>query len=403
MLPPDEQQILDTALLESDQLLARSLRDDQQRRRKRIIWLSTLLIGGVAMATLVWFLMMGLSATSVTRADATEALDLSREGWQLWQQREFANAEEKFSKSVKLNPKDADAWNGLGWAQFNGGRSAAAVNSFEKCVKLSPKHPAGLNGLGQIYLMWGELGPAEKYLKKAAPNAPAAWYGLARLYLIQGDFKKAKPWVERLAEDPNNAEAQRMLEAVKNEKLPEDLKIMLQPAGKPADAKEGEVDEAKTESEQTSADEKELSSLPQDEFSEWREQLTSAGEDSRWYVGANFGKTLSALPGDEAYQILQPCWSEIADSVRPQILKGFSPGMMGNKKMNSQFFNVMNLGMSDPEHKVREFAATYLEMQGLPNYANDLEGYAKWWESNKDRPAKEIVKRIKLQVSDFVK
>lgn len=195
------------------------------------------------MTTLMWFLMMGLSATTVTRADANEAQQLSKEGWQLWQQRNFSAAEDKFAESVQLNPKDADAWNGLGWSQFNGGRSSEAVKSFKQCVKLSPKHAAGLNGLGQIYLMWGELGPAEKYLKKAAPNAPAAWYGLARLYLIKGDFKKAKPWVERLAEDPNNAEAQRMLEAVKNEELPEDLQIMLQPAGKPEGVEVEEVAE----------------------------------------------------------------------------------------------------------------------------------------------------------------
>ncbi|TWU30276.1 tetratricopeptide repeat protein [Bythopirellula polymerisocia] len=244
-LPRDEQEILDSALLESDQLLVRSLHDDQQRRRKRILWLSVILVGGVAMTTVLWFIMTGLTAATVSRADVNEAQQLSKEGWQLWQKQQFADAEEKFAKSVELNPKDADAWNGLGWTQFNGGRSTEAIKAFEQCVKLKPKHPAGLNGLGQIYLMWGELPQAEKYLKKAAPNAPAAWYGLARLYLIQGDFKKAKPWVERLAQDPNNVEAQRMLEAVKNEKLPEDLKIMLQPAGKPEVTEE--VEEEKTE------------------------------------------------------------------------------------------------------------------------------------------------------------
>ncbi len=190
------------------------------------------------MTTLLWLIMTGLSTVTVSKADAGAAQQLSKEGWQLWQKQQFADAEEKFAKSVELNPKDADAWNGLGWTQFNGGRSGKAIKAFKQCVKLSPKHAAGLNGLGQIYLMWGELDQAETYLKKAAPNAPAAWYGLARLYLLQGNFKKAKPWVERLAQDSNNLEAQQMLEAIKTEKLPEDLQIMLQPAGKPEDAQE---------------------------------------------------------------------------------------------------------------------------------------------------------------------
>lgn len=349
------------------------------------------------MSTLLWLVMTGLTTVTVSRADVNEAQQLSKEGWQFWQKQQFADAEEKFTKSVELNPKDADAWNGLGWTQFNSGQSAEAVKTFKQCVKLKPKHPAGLNGLGQIYLMWGDLPQAEKYLKKAAPQAPAAWFGLARLYLIQGDFKKAKPWVERLAEDPNNAEAQRMLEAVKNQELPEDLKIMLQPAGKPEGA------EAESDTEEPTTDESaQATSGAGDEFAQWRDQLTSAGESSKWFVGANFGKTLAALPGDEAFRILEPCWSEIADSVRPQLLKGFSPGMMGNEKMNRSFFDVMHLGMSDPKPTVREYASTYLEMQGLPNFANNQEGYAKWWEANKDRSAEEIVKENNLPVLEFV-
>ena len=593
------------------------------------------------MTTILWLVMTGLTTVTVSSADVNEAQQLSKEGWQLWQKQQFADAEEKFTESVELNPKDADAWNGLGWTQFNGGHSTEAIKAFEQCVKLKPKHPAGLNGLGQIYLMWGDLSQAEKYLKKAAPNAPAAWYGLARLYLIKGDFKKAKPWVERLAEDPNNAEAKQMREAVKNEKLPEDLRIMLEPAGKPKDVDtESEQPKHKDKSSSKAAaaledlrrtiicydlsfdqvlsdslskyDEGRLELFPtntswpeglmanlvrgqgnrvealkvdgdaksylenksgtfefteplsaplrvdnyqtllfldgisesgsilidsyaliyclgdvegiinsqsysttivrgnvsgrlrnasyghwvifgkftgkyeqessgtlrilggfdgdiklskrakvylggktlasalerihgtgtvyleesdlepgehklgtltvivgdtpkrqqggaededqvettqavqeKDDFADWRGQLTSAGEDSPWYVGANFGKTLAALPGDEAFRILKPCWSQIADSVRPQILKGFTPGMMGNKKMNTSFFDVMHLGMTDPNPKVQQYAATYLEMQGLPNFADDPEAYAEWLEFNKNRPAKQIVEMAK--------
>jgi hypothetical protein len=84
-LPADEQKILDTALLESDQLLARSLHDDQQRRRRRTMWLSILLIGGVAMTTLVWAILSGLLAVTVpSAADIKQSQELSQEGWQLW-------------------------------------------------------------------------------------------------------------------------------------------------------------------------------------------------------------------------------------------------------------------------------------------------------------------------------
>ncbi len=51
----NEQQILDTALQESDQLLARSLHDDERRRkRKRLLWLSVLVLG-VVLASVIAF------------------------------------------------------------------------------------------------------------------------------------------------------------------------------------------------------------------------------------------------------------------------------------------------------------------------------------------------------------
>ena len=64
---------------------------------------------------------------------------------------------------------------------------------------------------------------------------------------------------------------------------------------------------------------------------------------------------------------------------------------MGNKKMHPRFFDVMHLGMSDPDSEVREYAAVYINMQGLPDFTNDQAGYANWRKQNKDRTANEIV------------
>jgi tetratricopeptide (TPR) repeat protein len=254
-LPADEQRILDTALLDSDQLLARTLYGDQLRRRRRIAWLLILLCGGVAMTMFLWAIMTGMFAVTTAQVDIEQANKLSQEGWQLWQQGNPIAAVEKFTQSTELNPKNADTWNGLGWSQFSSGDSIAAEKSFQRCVKLSPKHPAGLNGLGQIYLMWKEYPKAEKYLKQAAPQATAAWYGLARLYLLQGDFKKAKPWAERFAaEDPANKQGQQMLKAAENEKLEEDLRILLEPPGKPDSGESAESQAETTPQAETTQD-----------------------------------------------------------------------------------------------------------------------------------------------------
>jgi tetratricopeptide (TPR) repeat protein len=250
-IPEDEQTILDTALRESDQLLARSLQDDQRRRRWRYIWLFVLVIGGVVVSTVATAIMLGwLVLTGPVVAESPDesikvekestmdrveqAEELATAGWQLWKERQFSAAAEKFEAALKLDPEAANAWNGLGWSRFNGGESEQALAAFEKCVALQPRHPAALNGLGQVYLMWKQYDEAEKYLLLAAPQAPAAWYGLARLNLLQERFAEAKPWVEKIAaQDPGDESVQRMLKAVAAGKLDDDLRRAIEPPGKP--------------------------------------------------------------------------------------------------------------------------------------------------------------------------
>lgn len=260
-LAEDEQLLLDTALQESDQLLARSLHDDQRRRRWRQVWLSVLVLGVVVMSTVtVGFLSGWLVLTGQVFADAQDktgsgekdsvvdqveqAEDLSAAGWQLWKERDFSAAAKKFESAVKLDPKSANAWNGLGWSRFNGGESEQGLAAFEKCVALEPRHPAALNGLGQIHLMWKQYPEAEKYLLLAAPQAPASWYGLARLYLLEEKFAEAKPWVKKIAsQNPADESIKQMEKAVAEEKLDDDLRRLIEPPGKPkassADATRG--------------------------------------------------------------------------------------------------------------------------------------------------------------------
>jgi Tfp pilus assembly protein PilF len=133
---------------------------------------------------------------------------------------------------------------------------------------------------------------------------------------------------------------------------------------------------------------------------EWRERLLAVQEDDSWSVGAKIGMELVQIPGDRPYKILAASWRKIATSGRKQILKGFTPGMMGNKKVHPRFFDVMHLGMTDRDADVRSYAATYIEMQGLPNFKDDAKGYERWRKQNKDRTAKEIIENKEVEVSE---
>lgn len=162
-----------------------------------------------------------------------EAEALTKEGWQLWSQTFYGQAENKFAAAVALDPAAKDAWNGLGWSRFNGGEARSAVEAFENCLAIAPKHPGALNGLGQIALNDGDYPRAEKYLKQAAPQASAAWFGLARLYLLTGKYTAAERWITKARnEQPNDRLLEQMLAAAKDKKLPNELQQRLEPSGR---------------------------------------------------------------------------------------------------------------------------------------------------------------------------
>jgi len=160
----------------------------------------------------------------------TDAAQVSREGWTLWQSQRFPEAKAKFTRAVEAKPDDADSWNGLGWSSFNSGDLDGGSVAFERAIALEPKHGAALNGLGQIRLAQRKYAEAEEHLLKAAPNAPAAWYGLARLYLLQGKFDQAEKWAQRIV-DSGQADrvTHEMLKAARSKTLNEGLRITIEP------------------------------------------------------------------------------------------------------------------------------------------------------------------------------
>jgi Flp pilus assembly protein TadD len=64
----------------------------------------------------------GLNPMTAFGADKAKAAELTQQGWAHWQKGEIAEAIAKFDQAVKADPKNENAWNGLGWASFNSGK-----------------------------------------------------------------------------------------------------------------------------------------------------------------------------------------------------------------------------------------------------------------------------------------
>lgn len=131
--------------------------------------------------------------------------------------------------------------------------------------------------------------------------------------------------------------------------------------------------------------------LTQETRDEWITRLTSASENSRWYVGANLGRELSTLPGRWNVEILEACWQDIADSVRPQILKGFMPAFKKTDGVSDGLFDILDLARRDSSRTVRQFSQSYLGSLTLTFDVTDADAYAEWRQTHRDRTATEII------------
>jgi tetratricopeptide (TPR) repeat protein len=230
---PDEfeQVRLDSILADADPLLVAAIQNDERRRRRKFLTIG--IVGGLIMGSLIAIVLMMLvgpdGAQQVSPKDADRAAEVAAQAWQLWQQRDFARAGEKFEEALKIDPGNGVAWNGLGWAKLNGGDSDAAKKAFEKAIELDPQNGASLNGLGLIAYSRKEFARAEQ-IWLTATNAPAAWIGLAKMYLVQGKWDEAQKWAQKAADiDPADEFSQTLLTMARNKKVEEHQRRLIEP------------------------------------------------------------------------------------------------------------------------------------------------------------------------------
>jgi len=166
----------------------------------------------------------------VATPEQRAAAHLARRAWRLWNQRKLEEAEKLFKQAIEKDPRNSDAWNGLGWALQNQG-SKSAAGAFKKSIELDPKNSGALNGLGWAAKRADKIEEAIAWWKKsikAHKHASAAWNGLTRTYMEQGRYASAMAsYAAWLQADPHNKQAREGLAAARTK-----FKDVAQPAEK---------------------------------------------------------------------------------------------------------------------------------------------------------------------------
>ncbi|HXP61197.1 MAG TPA: tetratricopeptide repeat protein [Dongiaceae bacterium] len=114
-----------------------------------------------------------------------------RKGRRLNREKRFYEAIAAFEAAVALEPRYADAHNGLGVAHHGVGRVEAAVAAYRRALKIDPAHAKAHNNLGTAHMGRNEVGLAmAAYHRALGLNRfiPKFRVNLAFAQLLRGDF-----------------------------------------------------------------------------------------------------------------------------------------------------------------------------------------------------------------------
>ena len=123
---------------------------------------------GVLMATVLTACMSGtaMSADTSSITIQDQANDEMALGRQAIQNKNWTQAIASFKKAVAENPKNADAFNLLGYSHRALGKFDDAFAAYDKALAIDPKHKGALEYSGMGYLKTNQKAKAEAQLAK---------------------------------------------------------------------------------------------------------------------------------------------------------------------------------------------------------------------------------------------
>lgn len=114
-------------------------------------------------------------------------------------------AEENYSRALRLDPTQVEAYSGLGWLYYERSQYDVALVLFEKAYELEPGNPELADHVGWVHLLQKQPGIALDYFRQALEKEPYSdFYRVhlaAALYHL-GRFEDCQTTLELLAAEP---------------------------------------------------------------------------------------------------------------------------------------------------------------------------------------------------------
>ena len=85
---------------------------------------------------------------------------------------DFQRALALLQKVVQAEPRNADAWNYVGFSHRKLKQFDQSLAAYQKALAIDPEHRGANEYLGELYLMTGELGKAKERLAKLQSVCP---------------------------------------------------------------------------------------------------------------------------------------------------------------------------------------------------------------------------------------
>jgi Flp pilus assembly protein TadD len=115
---------------------------------------------------------MAAGSPSTSRPPAAQKAQASDLGVKAVQARDYQRALTLLQKVVQAEPRNADAWNYIGFSHRHLRQFDQSLAAYQKALALNPNHRGAIEYLGELYLDLGDVDKAREQLAKLQSLCP---------------------------------------------------------------------------------------------------------------------------------------------------------------------------------------------------------------------------------------